>query len=65
MYGISAPFTGWPISQDSWLQMAETNSGSLKQYESLQGEGWVEPALKWKTQTWKMDRKKERSEKTS
>lgn len=31
------------VNQDSWLQMAETNSGSLKQNENLLGDRWVEP----------------------
>lgn len=37
---------GLYINQDSWLQMAEANLGSLKQNENLQGEHWVGPALK-------------------
>lgn len=37
---------GLCINQDSWLQMAEANLGSLKQNENLLGEHWVEPSLK-------------------
>lgn len=49
IHGISVPFREWTMYQSvSWLQTAETDSGSHKQNEDLLEECWIESALKLK-----------------